>query len=55
MDWIFVFKHHSERKSMIFVRYGVYSRIYVSVSYTIPCAIMALATFKKPAMFAPFT
>jgi hypothetical protein len=23
--------------------------------YTIPCAIIALATFKKPAMFAPFT
>jgi len=25
------------------------------VFYTIPCAIMALATFMKPAMFAPFT
>lgn len=24
-------------------------------SYTIPCAIIALATFMKPAMLAPFT
>lgn len=23
--------------------------------YTMPCAIMALATFMKPATFAPFT
>ena len=26
-----------------------------TVIYTIPCAIIALATFMKPAMFAPFT
>ena len=25
------------------------------MNYTIPCAIIALATFMKPAMFAPFT
>ncbi len=25
------------------------------VSYTIPCAIIARATFRKPATFAPFT
>lgn len=24
-------------------------------SYTTPCAIMAFATFRKPATFAPFT
>ena len=31
--------------------------VYVSISlcYTIPCAIMALATFMKPATLAPFT
>ena len=27
----------------------------MSFSYTTPCAIMALATFMKPAMLAPFT
>ena len=25
------------------------------LAYTTPCAIMAFATFMKPAMFAPFT
>ena len=31
-------------------------RLYsMSDYYTMPCAIMALATFMKPAMFAPFT
>ena len=29
--------------------------LYDCLFYTIPCAIMALATFMKPAMFAPFT
>ena len=32
-----------------------YSTITNSVYYKIPCAIMALATFMKPAMLAPFT
>ena len=27
----------------------------VCFNYTIPCAIIAFATFKKPATFAPFT
>lgn len=29
--------------------------LFMFFDYTIPCAIMALATFMKPAMFAPFT
>jgi hypothetical protein len=29
--------------------------VLVGVDYTIPCAIMAYATFMKPATFAPLT
>ena len=31
------------------------SRCFLRINYTIPCAIIASATFKKPAMFAPAT
>lgn len=30
-------------------------RIYVPINYTTPCSNIALATFKKPAIFAPAT
>ena len=29
--------------------------LFVVLSYTTPCAIIASATFSKPAMFAPMT
>ena len=32
-----------------------FPRIQAEIDYTIPCAIIALATFMKPATLAPFT
>ena len=40
-----------EKSSLFFLAYY----LLLITSYTIPCAIMALATFMKPATLAPFT
>jgi hypothetical protein len=40
-------RHHGDKRWLRFAT--------PKLSYTMPCAIMALATFMKPAMLAPFT
>ena len=44
-----------ETASVIICPCYSFTRAGQTLNHTMPCAIIALATFMKPAMFAPFT